>query len=347
MAKIGKVAAALCLAVAAGIGPSVAWAGPSAAKATAGEADAARARLAREIARLAAQTDGTVGVAVKRSGSAAPAVMLNAGTTFPMASTFKIAVASTILSRVDRGELKLDSMVAVDPSIVVNSDGIADMLPHPGISLSIYNLLELMLTRSDNTATDVLTAQAGGPGAVTAWLRQAGVTGQRVDADTAHLIYRALDIEPGKGSFAETIEAAFAADPGKREMDEKRLPNRPFNADPRDSSTPEAMLDLLLRIDAGTALSPESTKVLMGIMERCHTGVKRLKGLLPVGTVVAHKTGTLMSIANDVGLITLPDGGRLAIAVFVKGDTKGMDVQERVIADIARAAYDYHLLGGK
>jgi beta-lactamase class A len=72
-----------------------------------------------------------------------------------------------------------------------------------------------------------------------------------------------------------------------------------------------------------------------------------LKGLLPTGTVVAHKTGTLMSIANDVGLVSLPDGGKFAIAVFVKGDTKGVDTQERVIAELARTAYDYYVLGGR
>jgi beta-lactamase class A len=93
-------------------------------------------------------------------------------------------------------------------------------------------------------------------------------------------------------------------------------------------------------------LSASSTKTLIEIMERCHTGEKRLKGLLPLDTVVAHKTGTLMSIANDVGLVSLPDGSKFAIAVYIKGDTKGTEVQDRVIADIARVAYDYFLLNG-
>ncbi|MES2495966.1 MAG: class A beta-lactamase [Pseudomonadota bacterium] len=334
------------LGIALAVGLSLASGSGAAAPVKSVTAQAPSVRLAAEFARLAAQTDGLVGVAVKRVGGSAPAITLNAGTSFPMASTFKVAVACAILTRIDRGELTLDTMVPVEPSIIVNSDGIAETMLHPGVSLSIHNLLELMLTRSDNTATDVLVAQAGGPAAVTAWLGKAGVVGQRVDADTAHLIYRALNIDaPGTGTFAQTVEAAFKADPSKRDMDEKRLPNRPFNADPRDSSTPEAMIDLLIKIDTGKALSPAGTKVLLDIMARCRTGEKRLKGLLPIGTVVAHKTGTLMSIANDVGLITLPDGGKLAIAVFVKGDTKGTDVQERVIADIARAAYDYYLLG--
>lgn len=310
------------------------------------DAKAQQALLVAQVARLAGQTDGTVGFAIRKVGSR-EMLTYNKSATFPMASTFKIAVAGRIFERIDKGELKLDQMVEVDPKLVVNSDGIARFAPHPGVSLSLHNQLELMLTRSDNTATDVLTALAGGPAAVTDWVRRQGVTGQRIDADTAHLIYRALDIEPGKGTFKETVEVAFAADPKKRERDVQRTPNAPFNADPRDSSTPEAMVDLLLAIESGKALSPASTKELIAIMERCITGEKRLKGLLPTGTVVAHKTGTLMSIANDVGLVTLPDGSRFAIAVFVKGDTKGVDTQERVIAELARTAYDHYVLGGR
>ncbi|MBY8822149.1 class A beta-lactamase [Sphingomonas colocasiae] len=304
----------------------------------------ARARLEAAFAQLARQTDGTVGVAVQRVGGG-DAALLNAGTTFPMASTFKIAVAGAILARIDKGEMTLGQLVTVDPALIVNSAGIAEQTPHDGVALSVHNLLELMLTRSDNTATDVLLAEAGGPAAVTAWLRGIGITGQQIDGGTGPLILRALGVPPGPGSFRERRAAAMA-DPTMRERSQKRAPNVAFNNDPRDASTPEAMLKLLLTIRAGKAVSAASTKTLIEIMERCHTGDKRLKGLLPVDTVVAHKTGTLMSIANDVGLVTLPDGSQFAIAVFVKGDTKGTEVQDRVIADVARTAYDYFLLGG-
>ena len=304
----------------------------------------AKQRLVESFARLAQQTDGTTGVAIQQIGGG-DVMTLNAGTRFPMASTFKISVAGAIFSLIDSGKLTLDHMITVDPALVVPSDGIADQLPHRGVSLSVHNLLELMLTRSDNTATDVLLAEAGGPAAVTAWLRGIGITGQQIDGGTGPLILRALGVPPGSGSFRERRAAAMA-DPAMRERSQKRAPNVAFNNDPRDASTPEAMLKLLLTIRAGKAVSAASTKTLIEIMERCHTGDKRLKGLLPVDTVVAHKTGTLMSIANDVGLVTLPDGSQFAIAVFVKGDTKGTEVQDRVIADVARTAYDYFLLGG-
>ena len=306
---------------------------------------AAATPLSSEIATLAEQTDGTVGVAVRRVAGGAIAT-LNPDQTFPMASTFKIAVAGAIFAKVDHRELSLDRMIAVDPATYVSSDGIAQYLPHAGVVLSLHNLLELMLTRSDNTATDVLIALAGGPSAVNAWLNAQGIKGQRVDGDTGQLILRAFGIAPGRGTFRQQLDAALAAHRSVRDYDEKHTPNAAFNADARDTTTPAAMLELLLRIRAGKALSPASTRELLAIMARCQTGERRLKGLLPPGTSVAHKTGTLNSIANDVGVITLPDGSQYAIAVYVKGDTRGIDVQERVIAEISRAAYEHYRLGG-
>jgi len=295
----------------------LAIASPAAAAATAGsktvDVAQARQRLVESFARLAQQTDGTTGVAVQRIGGG-DVMMLNAGTGFPMASTFKISVAGAIFSMIDSGKLTLDHMITVDPALIVQSDGIADQMPHPGVSLSVHNLLELMLTRSDNTATNVLSETVGGPAAVTAWLRSIGISGgMQVDRDTRRV----------------------------------RADGTRFDIVTTNNSTPEAMLKLLLTIRAGKAISAASTKTLIEIMERCHTGEARLKGLLPLGTVVAHKTGSLQDVSNDVGFVTLPNGNQFAIAVFVKGDTKGPQVRDRIIADIARASYDYFLLLGQ
>jgi beta-lactamase class A len=297
--------------------------------------------LRAEFSRFAAMTDGTVGIAVRRIGSDRP-VMVNGNTLFPMASTYKVAVAGSILAQVDKGRITLDGMLPVDHNMLV-SDGIADMMPHPGLSLSVYNLLELMLTRSDNSATDVLVQQAGGPQAITAWLRSIGVRDQRVDGNTAQLLYRAMGISPVGGSFSRNVDMALEADPGLRERDVRDLPNLAFAADPRDSSTPEAMIDLLAKIAQGRALKPDTTHILLDIMARCHTGQNRLKALLPLGTPIAHKTGTLNGLANDVGLVTLPDGSTMVIAVFVMKDSKGREARDRIMAEVARAAYDYYL----
>ncbi len=304
--------------------------------------ESAEARFRAELARYAAMTDGTVGIAVELLGSD-HAIAVNPDTLFPMASTYKVAVAGTILSQVDDGALTLDTMLPADPDLYVASDGLAALAPHPGVSLSVYNLLELMLTRSDNSATDILVRQAGGPQAITAWLRKIGVRNLRVDSNTEQLLYRAMGIVPTAGTYRHNVDAAMEADPELRVRDYKDLPNLTFAADPRDTSTPLAMVDLLDRIARGKALTQVSTHVIIDIMARCRTGNARLKALLPPGTGIAHKTGTLNGLGNDVGIVTLPDGRGFAIAVFVMKDGKGHEVRDRIMAEAARAAYDYYL----
>jgi beta-lactamase class A len=298
------------------------------------------APLQAEIARISQPVGGTVGVAAWRLDGRGPRVLINSGQPFPMASTFKVAVAGTILSKVDRGDLSLDQLVPVDPAMMVESEGLASTFRHPGVSVSVKNLLELMLTVSDNTATDVLTKLAGGPGAVTAWVRAQGVEGLRIDRDTAGIIRDFFHLPAGP--FPQALEAGLKADPKLEDRGGK--PNGEFDADPRDTSTPAAMANLLERIFAGRALKPASTQLLTEIMERNTTGKARIRGRLPDGIVVAEKTGTIGGSVNNVGLITLPgNAGKLIVAVFIKQSGKPFEDRERVIADISRALYDYYL----
>ncbi|HEX6730509.1 MAG TPA: serine hydrolase [Pyrinomonadaceae bacterium] len=103
-------------------------------------------------------------------------------------------------------------------------------------------------------------------------------------------------------------------------------------------------MSLLARIYRKDLLKTESSELLLDIMRRCRTGEARLKGLLPLGTEVAHKTGTIGGTTNDVGIITLPDGaGHVAITVFVKSSEKEVSVRERTIAEVARAVHDFFL----
>jgi beta-lactamase class A len=302
----------------------------------------APAALNAELSRLAKSADGVVGIAAWRLDGRGSRVLVNADQPFPMASTFKVAVAGAILSKVDRGEISLDQLVPVPHAMMVESEGLAATFRHEGVSVSVKNLLELMLTVSDNTATDVLTKLAGGPAAVTAWVRGQGVEGLRVDRDTAGLIRDFFHIGPG--SFPEALAAAVKADPKLEERGDKLNPA--FDNDPRDTATPLAMGTLLERFFTSKALSPASTKLLTEIMERNTTGKARIRGRLPAGTVVAEKTGTIGGSLNNVGLITLPDNaGKIIVAVFIKKSAKPFEDRERVIADVARALYDYYLFG--
>src|SRR3954465_13761317 len=165
---------------------------------------------------------------------------------------------------------------------------------------SARSLMARMLIHSDNRATDILLADLGGPNAVHDWLQDNGVTGLRVDRTIADLLRSKRDLW-----------------------------------DRRDSTTRVEMVDLLRRIYKAELIKPQSRDYLLNLMAQCETGKNRMKALLP-GVPVEHKTGTLNGLADDVGFITMPDGHRVAVAIFARG---GSD-RPRTIAEAARAIYD-------
>ena len=162
-------------------------------------------------------------------------------------------------------------------------------------------LMHAMIVRSDNHATDLLLRNLGGPERLQEWLEQRNLTGLRVDRNIAQLLAAKRDLW-----------------------------------DVRDSSTPKAMVELLRRLDNGTLLRPHSRQYLLGLMAQCMTGKNRMRALLPAGTRVEHKTGTLSGYTSDVGFITLPNGRRLAVAFFARSAPN----RPQVIAAAARAVYD-------
>lgn len=109
---------------------------------------------------------------------------------------------------------------------------------------------------------------------------------------------------------------------------------------------PEAALQLLRSLHKRRGLSEQSQQLLLRFMTETPRGPKRLKGLLPTATVVAHKPGTsgtsngISAATNDIGLVTLPNGQHLAIAVFVSDSRADLETRERVIAQVAKAIYD-------
>ena len=296
--------------------------------------------LEAESERLGQAAGGRVGVAAWRLDGEGPRVLVNGDEPFPMASTFKVAVAGAVLAAVEAETLDLAGMVAVAPEEHVPSDIIAERFVHPGLELSLANLIELMLTESDNTATDVVVRLAGGPRAVTGWVRAQGIDDLRVDRDTAGLLRDFFSLP--EGPFGQALAAAVQADPDLVRRGAR--PNPDFYGDPRDTATPRAMAALLERIFAGRALGTRGTAFLRAAMHRCRTGEGRLKGRLPPGTAVAHKTGTIGGTLNDVGVISLPGGaGDVVVAVFVKESERDFEVREAAIADIGRAVHDFFL----
>lgn len=235
--------------------------------------------LEQRLAAMAAENPGEYGIAALDLASG-ETISFNGQEAFPMASTMKIAVAAAYLAEVDSGRRTLDDLVA---------------------GTSALKLMDAMITRSDNRATDLLIATLGGPKAIDDWLRGHGLSGIRVDRTIAQLLSASRDLR-----------------------------------DIRDSSTPIAMLGLLRLIDTEGALTSQSRYLLRDMMRRCATGSNRIRGILPPGATVEHKTGTLSGYTGDVGFLTTPDGRRIAVAFFARGGSN----RPAVIATAARAIYD-------
>jgi beta-lactamase class A len=298
--------------------------------------------ISQKIEKLSEGLVGRIGVAAQEIGSG-ESITVNGDETFVMASTYKVAIAVTLLDLVDKGQLKLTDLIDLPPEMMVaGNNAIAESYIHPGIKLSVANLIEVMITESDNTATDVSLKLAGGPQAVTKKLRSIGITEQRVDRYCSELLKDFYGLQDKTSVSPSVIAEAIAKDPTL--LVQMTTPNIEFEKDPRDQSTPKAMLELLLAIDSGKVLSEKSRAFLLATMSRTYTGKDRLRGLLPKGTPVAHKTGTIGGVANDVGFITLPDGRRFAIVVYTKSSTTPVADQDRAIAEISRTLYDFYYL---
>ncbi len=313
----------------------------------AGEEKARISRLERlkdQVELVSRRIRGEVGVAVKHLETGEE-LAVRGEEFFPLASVFKIPILVEVMAQVKEGKFTLDDRWDLQPLDLHLGSGLLSSLKAPGISLSVRNIIYLMMLISDNSATDLLLNKVGAEN-VNRRLRSFGVEGISVNRTCQELIldYRGVDYEKYKNLTLEELEKALAqerqANPQAFEQARKS-----FSLVMKDQSTPLAMNRLLELIATGKILDKESCDFIIDVMLRCQTGERRLKGDLPAGVRVAHKTGTIGGTVNDAGIIFLPyDLGRVAITVFVKNadEEKTEDVED-VIAQVARFAYDYFL----
>jgi beta-lactamase class A len=301
-----------------------------------------------EIGRIGKAAKGTVGVAALHLETGR-SIAHNADEFFPLASTVKVAVAAKILDLVDKGKISLTSLIPVNRSELAPESPLG-IRWRPGLSFAVADLLEPMITKSDNTATDVLYRVAGGPAAVHAYLQALGLKEIYPARYIRELLRDVLTI-PAPASSNISLADQFRRMPPKQASARRAKAyraNPAYDADPRDQATPSAMLGLLCKIRLEDGVSRSARSMLLPMMERSTTGLNGIRGRLPAGTIVADKTGTLAGTVNDVGFITLPDGkGHIAIVVFIKGSEAPSNTREAVIADIARLVYDDYLISAQ
>ena len=190
------------------------------------------------IAQIAEGSRGRIGVAAVDLSTGEQVAVLG-DQAFPMASTSKIAIAATYLEKVDRGELSLTSEFPLLLAQRSQRFSTAVAPVRKGQYLPASELIELSLTRSSNPATDALIAAVGGVAAVNDWARRAGIEEFNLTRDIATLVRDDGEFDPA------------------------------VHIDVRDSSTPQAMVELLSGLYQGRWLSKESRDLLISTMERC------------------------------------------------------------------------------
>ena len=267
--------------------------------------------LGEKIATIAAGAEGRVAVSCAVAGVRLDCHLL-AGSRPPMQSVFKFPMAMAALDRVEKGELGLDQMIRFLPSdriLPKTYSPLQDKYPEANVDVPLRELLQAAVMLSDNAASDIVLRVLGGPARVTEYVKRLGV----------------------RGFHLEDNEAAL---------------HRELAAQYRNWFEPRAAVSLLRLLGERSPLDAEHTALLLGWMRESPTGAKRIKGLLPEGVAVMHKTGTsgtrdgVTQATNDIGLVPLPNGKTLALAVFVT-DAKASPAKiESVIAEIARAIYD-------
>jgi len=230
------------------------------------------------------------------------------GERFQMASVFKVPVAIATLDAVEKGALRLDQDVEIRPADRRKIGPLHDEWK-PGMRVTVQRMVNVMLVNSDNTAADKLVELMGGPSAVEKALLARGATGVQVSLDE-----KGMDAARKKD---------FAA----------------FERGAQNGTSPDAMAAMLARLFRGELLPRPRTDFILDAMRRCATSDRRLRAGVPKGTEVFDKTGTVGSCANDVGILTLPDGTHLVLSVFVRGGAEAA-AREAAIASVARAAWE-------
>lgn len=283
------------------------------------------------------------GVVARNLGNGAIA-RVNPDERIPLLSVVKLPVAIVVLDGVDQGRWSLDTPITLLPHDMHPRGFLGDRYARGGGPVSLYKLLRLMIMFSDNSAADALMRLVGGPSAVTAWLESHDIHDLRVDRTERDLGNDWYGLTPGADTLgsAEEIRELRAQVPGAVHDSAAQA----MLQDPRDTGTAAACVHLLEQLWRGSLLSEAMTDTLKSVLARCKTSPDRLPALLPKGTPVARKTGTggtsggVTVAINDVGVIRLPNGDDVAIAVLVGEPRGSINRAERLIARVARTVFD-------
>lgn len=308
------------------------------------------AALENEIRVIIAEYHGEVGVAIEHIESGR-SLSINGNTDFPLASVYKIPVMVEVFRQASEKELSLSSRITLRPEMYHPWGRVISHF-EPGLRPTVRDLMYWMMVVSDNLATDILLEKVGIK-MVNRTLHELDLDEIRVDRPVKRLL---LDYYFGPSAeqyYGLTGKALDPLTPRFRRIMQQRLkqarvhgplaePVVKYNKDARDTGSPLHINALLVKIFEGEVVSKAASEEMIAIMLDCRTGEKKIKGLLPPGTAVAHKTGGWPTSNNDAGIIFLPEGrGHLAVTVLNNNMNEDYPASEEMIARIARVAYDF------
>lgn len=232
---------------------------------------------------------------------------------YAMQSVFKYPIALVVLDKMQKENIPLNHTLLVTKADLLENtwSPLRNKYPNGNIQVTMDELLSVMVSRSDNNACDILLRWIGGPHVAQQYFEGLGIENLKIVAN----------------------EEKMGSD---------------WNIQYLNYSSPNDMNTLLQRSFTERLLSDEYQAFLWKIMKETSTGLNRIKGLLPQNTVVYHKTGTsgvtfygLTGALNDVGIIELPNKQHLAISIFVNNSLEDEETNEKIIAEISKAAFDY------
>jgi beta-lactamase class A len=253
--------------------------------------------LVATFARLERDSTGRLGVAVLDTGSG-DSIGYRKDERFAMCSTFKMLLAAAILNRVDGGEEKLDRTIAIDATGLLPNSPVSQ--EHAGRAMTIRELSAAIVTRSDNTAANLLLASIGGPAGITRFARSLGDTVTRLDR----------------------VETAL---------------NEALPGDSRDTTSPAAMVTNMHMLLIGDRLSPPSREQLIDWLRANKTGDQRIRAGLKSGWRVGDKTGSNGdNTTNDVAIIWPGQRSPVLVAAYLTMCDGPEAKRNAVLAQIGR-----------
>ncbi|MCX2453831.1 class A beta-lactamase, subclass A2 [Pedobacter sp. PLR] len=273
---------------------------------------AQKKQLRAQIQQVLAHKKADVGVSVYGIEDK-DTLSVNGDKHYPMQSVFKFHIAMAMLNQVDKGRFSLSQKIHIKKSDLLPDtwSPIRDAHPNGEVDLPLSEIIKSTVALSDNNGCDILMRLLGGPKPINDYIHSLGIKDVAIKAN-------------------------------EEEM------HKEWNVQFSNWSTPKAITDLLVKFYTKNLLSKESFNFLWTTMVETSTGVNRLKGQLPKGTIVGHKTGTsdtnkagITSAINDMGIIRLPNGKHYAIAVFVCNTKENEATNEKIISDISKLVWDY------